>query len=65
MATKLCQNNCLWSHVVRWSGFFLVIFGGGNQNFWSPSVANGDEVEWGELAKKNPTEAKTAHLMQN
>ena len=39
---------------------------GGTQNFRSPSVPNGDEVGGGGgLAKKNPTEAKNAHLMQN
>ena len=39
---------------------------GGPQNFQSPSVPDGDEAGWGGgLAKKNPTEAKTAHLMQN
>ena len=36
---------------------------GGTQNFWSPSVSDGDEVEWTRgLAKKNPTEAKTAQF---
>ena len=34
-------------------------------DFLSPSVPDGDEVRWGgALVKKNPTEAKTAHLMQ-
>ena len=36
--------------------------GGGLKSFWSPLVPDGDEVGWG-LAKKNPPEAKTAHLM--
>ena len=50
------------------AGFFLWIFDGGPQNFQSPSVSDGDEVGWGggwgDL-RKNQTEAKTAHLMQN
>ena len=29
------------------------------------SVPDGDKVGWGETYEKNPTEAKTAHLMQN
>ena len=39
---------------------------GDTLNFRSPSVPNRDEVRWGggDL-QKNPTEAKTAHLMQN
>ena len=49
------------------SGFFLYIFdGGGTQNVWSPSVPDGDKVGWGGgTYEKNPTEAKTAHPMQN
>ena len=32
----------------------------------SPSVPDGDVVRWGgETYEKNPTEAKTAHLMQH
>ena len=48
-------------------GFFSkFLMGGGTQNFRSPSVPDGDEVGWGGgTCKKNPTEAKTAHLMQN
>ena len=46
-------------------GFFSKFLMGGTQNFRSPSVPDGDEAGWGGLAKKNPTEAKTAHLMQN
>ena len=51
-------------------GFFLKIFegGGGTQNLRSPSVPDGDEVGWGGgggTCEKNPTEAKTAYLMQN
>ena len=38
---------------------------GGTQNFQSPSVPDGDEVGWGGTYEKNPTEAKTANLMQN
>ena len=37
----------------------------GTQNFRSLSVSDGDEVGWGGTCQKNPTEAKTAHLMQN
>ena len=37
--------------------------GGGDSKF---SVPNRDEVGWGGgTCEKNPTEAKTAHLMQN
>ena len=39
-------------------GFFSKFLMGGTQNFRSPSDVGG-------LAKKIPTEAKTAHLMQN
>ena len=46
-------------------GFFSKFLMGGTQNFWSPSVNDGDEVGWGGDLRKNPTEAKTAHLMQN
>ena len=45
--------------------FFSKFLMGGTQNFRSPSVPDGDEVGWGGLVKKIPTEAKTAHLMQN
>ena len=40
---------------------------GRTQNVWSQSVPDGDEVRWGGggLAKKNLTEATTAHFMQN
>ena len=47
---------------------FSLNFWWGTQNFWSPLVPDGDEVGWwgeGETCEKNPTEAKTAHLMQN
>ena len=37
-------------------GFFSKFLRGGTQNFRSPSVPDGDEVNL------NPTEAKTAHL---
>ena len=39
--------------------------GGRTQNFWSPSDPNGDKVDGGTCKKKNLTESKTAHLMQN
>ena len=48
------------------TGFFSLIFDGGTQNFWFSSVPDGDEVGWGGgTCEKNPTEAKTAHLMPN
>ena len=44
-------------------GFLSKFLMGGPQKFLVPI---GDEVRWeGGLAKKNLTEAKTAHLMQN
>ena len=47
-------------------GFFSKFLMRGAQNFRSPSVIDRDKVGWGGgLAKKNPTEAITAHLMQN
>ena len=46
-------------------GFFSKFLMGGTQNFRSPLVPDGDEVRWGGTCEKNPTEAKTAHLMQN
>ena len=48
----------------HFSGFFSKFLMGGTQNFWSPSVPDGDEVGWGPC-EKNLTETKTAHLMQN
>ena len=45
-------------------GFFSKFLMGGTQNFWSPSVPDGDKSDGGTW-KKNLTEAKTAHLMQN
>ena len=42
-------------------GFFSKFLMGGDLKF---SVPVGDEVGWG-ACKKNPTEAKTPHLMQN
>ena len=51
---------------MKHQGFFSKFLMGGTQNFRSPLVPDGDEVRWGGgLGKKNPTEAKTAHLMQN
>ena len=35
------------NNVVRLQGFFSKFFFGGTQNFWSPSVPDGDEVGWG------------------
>ena len=46
-------------------GFFSKFLMGGTQNFRSPSGTDGDEVGWGGTCEKNPTKAKTAHLMQN
>ena len=46
-------------------GFFSKFLMGGTRNFRSPSVPDRDEVGWGGTCEKNPTEAKTAHLMQN
>ena len=46
--------------------FFSKFLMGGTQNFRSPSVPDGDEVGWGgDTCKRNLTEAKLAHLMQN
>ena len=46
--------------------FFSKFLMGGTQNFWSPSVPDGDEVGWGGgTCEKNLTEAETAHIMQN
>ena len=45
-------------------GFFSKFLMGGPQNLWSPSGTYGDKDGWGGL-RKNPTEAKTVHLMQN
>ena len=44
--------------------FFSKFLMGGTQNFQSPSVPDGDKVGWRGTCEKNPTEAKTAHLMQ-
>ena len=44
--------------------FSLNFWWGGTQNFWSPSVPDGDKSDGG-TREKNLTEAKTAHLMQN
>ena len=60
------NKNNIWHHVHQ--GFFSkFLMGGGARNFWSPSVPDGDEVGWGGggTCEKNPTEAKTAQLMQN
>ena len=54
---------CWYAPVLQ--GFFSKFLMGGTQIFWSLSVPDGDKVGWGEGLKKNPTEAKTAHLMQN
>ena len=45
-------------------GFFSKFLMGGPQNFRSPSVPDGALVDGG-TCEKNPTEAKTTHLMQN
>ena len=49
------------------AGFFSlnVWWGGGTQNFRSPSVPDGGEVRWRGACEKNVTEAKTTHLLQN
>ena len=54
-----------WKDVSSQGFFSKFLMGGGTQNFRSPSVPDGDEVGWGGTYEKNPTEAKTAHLMQN
>ena len=46
-------------------GFSLNFWWGVTQNLWSPSSPTGTKLDGGGLAKKNLTEAKTAHLMQN
>ena len=59
------RNFLLYTQNIQ--GFFSKFLMGGTQNFWSPSVPDGDKAGWGgvELAKKNLTEAKTPHLIQN
>ena len=47
------------------TGFFSKFLMVGTQQFWSPSVPDGDDVGWGGDLQKNLTQAKTAHLMQN
>ena len=46
----------------EYQGFFSQFLMGGDSKFLVPV---GDEVGMGGTCKKNPTEAKTAHLMQN
>ena len=58
----------VWSYIqfITLQSFFSKFLMGGTQNFSSPSVPDRDEVGWGGGAcKKIPTEAETAHLMQN
>ena len=60
------------NHVTHFQGFFSKFLMGGDSKF---SVPDGDEVGWASIqmefgwapptCEKNPTEAKTAHLMQN
>ena len=48
------------------TGFFLLIFDGGDSKFLVPvSPRRGQSRMGGGTSKKNLTEAKTAHLMQN
>ena len=61
------RNNNSHLFEVQKPFFFSKFLMGGTQNFPSPSVPDGDEVGrggGGDL-RKNQTEAKTAHLMQN
>ena len=48
------------------SGFFLKIFDGGGLKIFGPCRSpTGMKSDGGGTSEKNPTEAKTAHLMQN
>ena len=62
---SLCFNNIPRNKYQTYQGFFSKFLMGGDSKFLVPSVPDGDEVGWGGTCEKNPTEAKTAHLMQN
>ena len=62
----LTNNDCHNWGQLQHQGFFSKFLMGGTQNFWSPGPRRGhSRMGGGGACEKIPTEAKTAHLVQN